>query len=366
MKIYIFMKDVSLTGGTERVTVNLSSLFSKMGHDVTIVSYYHGKSPMTYQPSDNVKVTYLLNTKCPDEGNKLTRIRLFFKALKELKFFLKNEKIDNNTIIISQNFFSNTLMWLAGNAKNTIGCEHFKYDLYPKLVSYIRCYIYSHLKCIVTLTEKDQKRFMEHIDAKKTATIANMVIAKDGVEPNMDSKNIIAIGRLTAQKGFDMLIEAMKTVTNKHPEWIVNIFGEGEDKTMLQTQINNSNLQNNIILRGYSTNIDSEFCKSSFFVLSSRFEGFPLALIEALGQGMPSVAFDCPEGPAQLLETGGGILVEKENVPKLAEAICYMIEHPEFRKSCIEHKDYIRKHLAPEVIYKKWMNLFQQLGYHIQ
>lgn len=364
MKICIFIKDVSLTGGTERVTVNLSSLFSKMGHDVTIISYYHGKNPMTYQPEDNVKVIYLLNTKCPDKGYKLTRIRLFFRALKELKIYLRNKGVDNNTIIISQNFFSNTLMWLAGNAKNTIGCEHFKYDLYPKLINYIRCYIYSHLKCIVTLTEKDQKRFIEHIDAQKTATIANMVIAKEGVGPNLNSKNIIAIGRLTAQKGFDMLIEAMKTVVQKHPKWTVNIFGEGEDKIMLQNLINSSNLQNNIILRGYSSNIDSELCKSSLFVLSSRFEGFPLVLVEALGQGMPSVAFDCPEGPAQLLETGGGILVEKENVPKLAEAICYMIEHPEFRKSCIEHKNYIRKHLAPSVIYNKWMELFHRLGYN--
>lgn len=360
------MKDVSLTGGTERVTVNLSSLFSKMGHNVTIVSYYHGKTPMTYQPSDSVKVTYLLNTRCPDEGNRFKRMQLFIKALKELKQYLKKERIDKDTVIISQNFFSNTLMWLAGNAKNTIGCEHFKYDLYSKPISYVRCCIYSHLKCIVTLTEKDQKRFIEHIDAKKTATIANMVIAKDGVEPDMNSKNIIAIGRLTAQKGFDMLIEAMRTVSDKHPEWVVNIFGEGEDKTILQKQIDKLNLQKNVILRGYSTNLDNEFSKSSFFVLSSRFEGFPLALIEALGQGMPSVAFDCPEGPAQLLETGGGILVEKENVSKLAEAICYMIEHPEFRKNCIEHKDYIRQHLAPEVIYNKWIKLFQKLGYHIE
>ena len=365
MKIYMFMKDVSLTGGTEKVTVNLSSLFSKMGHNVTIVSYYHGKTPMTYQPSNDVKVTYLLETKCPDKGNKLKRIRLFFKALIKLKKYLKKENINKDTIIISQNFFSNTLMWLAGNAKNTIGCEHFKYDLYSKPISYIRCYIYSHLKCIVTLTEKDQKRFVKHIEARKTATIANMVIAKDNVGPDINSKNIIAIGRLTAQKGFDMLIKAMRVVVDKHPDWSVSIFGEGEDKDALQKQIDNFDLKKNVFLRGYSNNLDNEFSKSSFFVLPSRFEGFPLALIEALGQGMPSIAFDCPEGPAQLLENGGGILVEKENVPKLTEAICYMIEHPEFRKNCIEHKNYIRQHLAPEVIYNKWIKLFQKLGYQV-
>lgn len=363
MNIYFFMKDVSLTGGTERVTVNLSSLFCQKGHRVTIVSYYHGKEPMTYRPMDGVRVVYLLNERCPDSGSRLVRLRLFVKALGALRRFFRNDAVSKDDVIISQNFFSNVLMWLTGNARRVIGCEHFKYDVYSKMVRAIRCYVYSHLKCIVTLTEKDRKRFMRHIESDRTATIANMVIAKENVEPDPQSKEMIAVGRLTAQKGFDMLIDAMALVKVKHPEWKVNIFGEGEDKEMLQMRIDKLGLQGNVALRGYSTDIDGEFCKSAFFVLSSRFEGFPLVLIEALGQGMPSVAFDCPEGPAQLLENGGGILVEKENVNKLAEAICYMIEHPEFREKCMKHKDYIRQHLAPDVIYGEWMQLFNRLGF---
>lgn len=365
MKIYFFIKDVSLTGGTERVTVNLASLFYKKGHDVTVVSYYQGKTPITYSPIEGVKVVYLLETRCPDEGNRLKRLRLFIKAFKALKEYVRQERISEKDIIISQNFFSNALMWLSGNAYKVIGCEHFKYDLYSNLVSKIRCHVYSYLKCIVTLTEKDQKRFMEHLDANKTAAIANMVVVKDGVEPDIDSKDIICMGRLTPQKGFDILIDAMVIVAKKHPDWKVNIFGEGEDKDLLKKQIIKNGLQKHVILRGYSTNINAEFSKSAFFVLSSRYEGFPLALIEALGQGMPSVAFDCPEGPAQLLETGGGILVERENVTKLADAICYMIEHQEFRAECVEHRDYIRQHLSPEKIYETWVALFRRLGYAI-
>lgn len=84
-----------------------------------------------------------------------------------------------------------------------------------------------------------------------------------------------------------------------------------------------------------------------------------MVLVEAMSLGMPSVAFDCPEGPAQLLADGGGILVEKENVQKLTEAMIYMIEHPEFRQECTKHREFIKEHLSPEVIYKKWRNVFE-------
>ena len=121
----------------------------------------------------------------------------------------------------------------------------------------------------------------------------------------------------------------MRTVIDKHNDWILNIWGIGDLHDELQNQIDSQHLQQHVFLKGFTRDIVSEYAKSSFFVLSSRYEGFPLALIEALSLGIPSVAFNCPSGCEELLANGGGILVEKENVIKLADAIVYMIEHPQ-------------------------------------
>jgi len=371
MKIFFFIKDVSLTGGTERVTVNLASLFADKGHDVTIGSYYHGKENLTYRPNDKVKVKFLDDQGCYDFGHPLSRLKRFFNALGAIRKFVKTECNGEDTIIISQNFFSNALLWLSGMASKSIGCEHFKYDVYSAPIRYVRNLIYKRFNRIVALTDKDANRFKRHLDASKVFSIPNMVATKDVVSLDPGSTKIIAVGRLAPQKGFDMLIDAMRDVVAKYPNWTLDIFGEGEDKAKLQNQIECCNLKSNVSLKGYSKNIVSEFEKSAFFVLSSRYEGFPLVLVEALGLGMPCAAFDCPEGPSQLLEKGGGVLIPfnrdcgnsktagySENVSNLSQTIAYMIENPAFRDKCMEHRDFIRRELSPDVIYKKWEGLF--------
>lgn len=359
MHIYFFIQDISLTGGTERVTVNLSNLFVAKGHRVTIVSFNKGKEKETYKTVPNVEIVYLSNKLYPIDNGYIARFRSFYQSIKALRYFFKiqvNPQEEN--VFIGQNFFANALLWLVGKSRFALGCEHFKYDLYPKPVRAVRCFIYSSFRRIIVLTDKDRIRFCKHLPQYKVVTIPNMAVAKDDFQLNLNSKCIIAVGRLHPQKGFDMLILASKEVFAKYQDWTLNIFGEGELKDVLQSQIQILRLQKNIFLKGYTTNINAEFAKSAFFVLSSRYEGFPMVLVEAMSLGMPSIAFDCPEGPAQLLADGGGILVEKENVPKLTEAMIYMIEHPEFRQECTKHREFIKEHLSPEVIYGKWLDVF--------
>lgn len=360
MHIYFFIQDISLTGGTERVTVNLSNLFVAKGHQVTIVSFNKGKEKETYQTVPEVDIVYLSHERYPIDNGFIARLYSFYQSINALKTFFKTQ-VDQyeKNVFIGQNFFANTLLWLIGQSKYVLGCEHFKYDLYPKLVRVLRCFVYSFFKKVIVLTDKDRMRFCRHLPQNKVVTIPNMAVANEDFRLDLDSKTIIAVGRLHNQKGFDMLLSASKEVLDKYPDWTLNIFGEGELKEALQSQIQTLRLQKNIFLKGYTNNINAEFAKSAFFVLSSRYEGFPMVLVEAMSLGMPSVAFDCPEGPAQLLADGGGILVEKENVQKLTEAMIYMIEHPEFRQECTKHREFIKEHLSPEVIYKKWRNVFE-------
>lgn len=125
------------------------------------------------------------------------------------------------------------------------------------------------------------------------------------INPKVDIKNkkIIAMGRLNNQKGFDLLIEAWSKLESDFKDWEVNIFGDGALKEQLQKQIDNKNLKK-IFLRGYSKDVAKDMADASIFVLTSRYEGFGLVLLEAQALGLPCVSFDCKEGPSEIIDDG--------------------------------------------------------------
>lgn len=177
-----------------------------------------------------------------------------------------------------------------------------------------------------------------------------------------ENKSIISIGRLCEQKGYDLLLEAWKTVAAKHPDWKLQIYGEGEWEGMLKREIETYGLTESFILHKPVANIRERYVESSFYVLSSRFEGFGLVLIEAMACGLPCVAYDCPNGPADIIKDGeDGILVENGNVSSLSGRICYLIEHEAERKEMGKKaRQNVRRYL-PETVMGKWADYFESL-----
>lgn len=144
---------------------------------------------------------------------------------------------------------------------------------------------------------------------------------------NKSHKVIVAVGRLSYQKGFDMLIDAFYQVTQKVDARLV-IFGEGELRDQMNRQIEGLGLKDKISLAGYTTNPIAEIQAADVFVLSSRFEGSPNVLVEAMSVGTNVVAFDCPHGPLEILDNGRvAPLIEYKNVASLAEAIFSTLQH---------------------------------------
>ena len=139
---------------------------------------------------------------------------------------------------------------------------------------------------------------------------------------------MLAVGRLHEQKGFDLLLQAWQPIEKHYPEWQLRIVGEGPKRAELETQVRELTLRHAIIA-GRTENVADEYSSASLFVLSSRYEGFSLVLAEAMWCGTPCVAFNCPQGPAELLADGRGWLVENGNVEKLTQQIVYAISHPE-------------------------------------
>ena len=178
------------------------------------------------------------------------------------------------------------------------------------------------------------------------------------------NKKVIAVGRLHKQKGFDYLIDAWKYVYLKHSDWILEIYGEGNLRSTLQTQIDKNGLSNVVLLKGKTDNIVSKYVESSIFVLSSRDEAFGLVITEAEVCGLPIVTFDCPSAPAELVENGiNGYVVKMGDVKSLAAKICVLIENEDLRKRMGEESIYVARKFDVKVICEQWKLLYDMVYY---
>ena len=177
----------------------------------------------------------------------------------------------------------------------------------------------------------------------------------------LSEKNVIAIGRYTWQKGFDLLIEAWAIVASKHKDWKLQIYGPG-DNTRYQEIANRKGLEDCVICHTYAKDVYEKYRESSIFVLSSRYEGFGLVLAEAMACGLPAVAFSCPEGPADIItQEVDGILVENGSIQKLAQGLMHLMDNDAKR---IEFGDRARKNMLrfnKETIMQQWIDLFNSL-----
>jgi glycosyltransferase involved in cell wall biosynthesis len=231
----------------------------------------------------------------------------------------------------------------------------FKYLWMRQLISNIR-----KLDKFVVLTNEDKQKWNE-IDQNKIMTIYNPVSSSSQQFSSCENKRVIAAGRYSLEKGFDLLTEAWKYVNEKHPDWTLHIYGDG-DRTDLEKRINRLKLTNSFIANGKTNAITEKYLESSIFVLSSRWEGMPLVLIEAMSLGVAPVSFACPSGPRDIITHGiDGLLVENGNIEMLAENICYLIENEEKRKEMGRNARESVKRFDAKVIMSQWKELFEML-----
>ena len=175
------------------------------------------------------------------------------------------------------------------------------------------------------------------------------------------SKQVIAVGRYTYQKGFDLLIKAWRIVHEHHPDWQLNIYGPG-NREEYQREADALQLSQTVHCHEAAANIYDRYAEHSIFVLSSRFEGFGLVIAEAMATGLPAISFSCPCGPADIItDHQDGLLVENGNIDGLAKAISYLIEHPEKRQQMGWQAVVSAQRYREDTIMQQWIQLFNNL-----
>lgn len=360
MKICFFVSDFTKIGGIERVTSTLVTQLNKREDcDIDIVSMFKGKSDANYELPKNINTVYLLNRPHGVKPHSIKRIIALFSNVKSVRRYFKNNEYD---LIVGQSFPMSLILYMSGLQTKLIAVEHVYSGYYNKAVQSLRNYVYSQIRQVVVLTNADKRFFSNRIRKQSIEVIPNPVRKVSGNKAELHNKKIITVGRLEYQKGYDNLMSIFRAIHEKHPDWTMDIYGEGSLRETIQRQIDGLELSGAVNLCGVTKDIDSKLRESSIFVMSSRFEGFGMVLVEALSIGVPCVSYDCPNGPGDIIKTGvNGILVKNQNKTELHQALEKLIEDTALRKELGSNGPDSVQCFSENVIADKWYRLFLKL-----
>lgn len=179
---------------------------------------------------------------------------------------------------------------------------------------------------------------------------------------SLEDKRVIAVGRLSYQKNYASMIRAFSDVAKRFPEWRLDIYGDGDERDSLKQLISELSLENIVNLRGSTQNVYGEMLHSSLLTLSSRFEGLPMVLIEAISCGLPVVSYACPCGPKDIITDGvDGFIVPVGDEKMLADRICKLIENDSLRRKMGAAAQEKSRQYSLDRIIPMWMDLFEEL-----
>lgn len=383
MKIFYILKSFAAKGGEERVMADKMNYLAEHGHEITLITSEQGEHKLVYPLHQSIrhfdldtrfftvtnqsffKKTYSLYMMRKQFIKRLTAIinelhpdvmTSTIVPLKNIRLTTRVSKSTGIPLILESHLAFKAAVKQNDFAKNTIKWHIAKlYDSWNLLPL-------RHCSQLVALTKGDAANWSRY--SKNVTVIPNPVtyIPKTINDIPQAPNRIIAVGRLHGQKGFDLLIKAFSLIASKIPDWYIDIYGHGSDEEVLKKMIHEKGLDKRISLKGETDAIYDEYKKSQFFVLSSRYEGFGLVLVEAMSCGIPCVSFRCEYGPEDIITDGvDGILAKDGNVEDLANKILWMATNPDKRKSMGVEARSKALLFDKETIMPTWTELFNSL-----
>ena len=373
MKIIYCLHGTYNSGGMERIVINKANYLAKVGHDVSIVTVEQKGREHFFEIHPDITLFDLRINYA--NGNDRAFLWKMFSFLikraihrKRLATYLKANKAD---IVIST--FGNEVTFLPSikDGSKKIAEIHFSrffrmqfdrkglWNLADKYRSTKDLKVVNKYDKFVCLTYEDKGYWTSN---SNLAVIPNFISQYPLKCASLKSHTVIAVGRLSYQKGYERLVDAWKIVTQYHPFWVLKIFGSGEKYDYVNNRIIESNLEKVIEIHEPTSDIQQEYLNSSIFVLSSRYEGLPMVLLEAMSCGLPVVSYDCKCGPKDIINDGvDGFLVREGDIDDLAKKIMLLIESEELREQ-MGTKAYQKSKLySQETIMAKWEEVFESL-----
>lgn len=369
MNILIFISSLS-SGGAERVTANLASYWAAKGWQVTVVTLSTSGSDF-YALPDNVRrisLNLLKESPNPVIGlfNSLSRVWALRRVLSRTKPDVALAMMDKNNILLA-------LASIAIKGWCPIGSERIHPPRYPlgRAWEWLRRLTYRRLDAVVALTHESAVWLRRHTSARHVPVIPNAVpyplpsSAPRLARPKKERPGerwLLAVGRLVDQKGFDLLIAAFQKLASRFSHWRLFILGEGPMRGGLERQIEEAGLQGRVALAGRAGNVGEWYEAADLYVMSSRFEGFPNTLAEAMAHGLPAVSFDCDTGPRDIIRHEvDGLLVPPGDLDALTEALARLMADDALRQQYAARAVEVRQRFSMERVAGMWETLFEEL-----
>lgn len=382
-KIVYCIPDLYKPGGIERIISMKANFLAEYNYgnnySVTIITTGQGNNPTFYQFSSKIKfidldINYDEIVYYPFLKRTWIRRKKRIEHKKRLEKVLKEIAAD---IVIST--FTHDAAFLPSIKDGSKKILEFHFSKGYKLRraatenwSFIFRLAYGYLSlreernvppkydAFVVLTKEDQEAWKTI--RKDTISIPNIIPLLSDERSSKNNKIVIAVGRLDNQKGFDRLIDLWGLIKKDTPDWSLHIFGTGEDKDKLQEQIKKKQLQGQIHIFPPEKNIAKRYAESSIFVMTSRFEGFPMVLLEAMSFGLPSVSYLFKCGPRDAIEDGvNGFLVKEGDKQLFAEKVITLMKDEDLRKRMGNKAAEATQKYTYDNIMQKWIELFQKV-----
>ena len=377
LKIVYITPQLYTADGVARVLTMKANYFAeKFNYDITIILTEGKDKPLFYQLSDKIHVVNLdLNFEEIWHLSFVKKAMIYLKKQHKYKNLLTKELIqlrpDITVTLLRReiNFINDIKDGSKKIGEMHILRSHFRNfeknqtnafkELFSKYWNYRLIGKLKQLERMIVLTEKDCKAWTE---LDNVIAIPNPLPFTPKTVSPLTEKRVIAVGRYYQEKGFDLLLESWAKIYKTHPEWRLEIYGDG-DKVMYEEIRDKLGIPvSSCKLNGRTNTIEQEYVNSSIFVCSSRFEGFGMVLVEAMACGLGVVSFDCPWGPSSILANGeDGILVENGNTNSLAEAIKSLMDHPDKLNTMAQKAIVNVKRFQMDKIAYQWKELLESL-----
>lgn len=353
MKIHFIINSLK-AGGAQRVMILLANYFSQMNHDVSIITFVEGDK---FKADKRVKRIYLNNGKIKNHTLRsiLNLIRFYYKRTNRPTVLIP---------FITRNNFIGIIVGKIYGIK-VISSEHInhlsKADLVDRLT---RKYLYRFSDALTVLTKYDIDFYKNH--RANVVVMPNPSTFEVFEELNRQrEKVILAVGDLNRyhHKGFDNLISLISPVLKEHPDWTLKIVGGGSSGLkFLESLVEDYDISQQVIFVGYSSEVQELMRNSEIYIMTSRFEGLPMVLLEAMSQGMACLSYDCITGPSDIITDGfNGILVKDQDKIAMAKQLNILINSSDLRKKLASNAVGSLERFKIETVYKKYLDIFENI-----
>ncbi len=367
MKILYITDQIYLHGGVERVLTNKSNYFIENDKAKVYIVTTEQKDNLPCYPINSDVVFYDLDINYHRSVSyfRLANLIKVPKHFFRLKKIIKKIKPDV-VITLSNQFDYYFLPFIHKKIPKIKEFHSSRYysnleriqnkSFFRKIFYALNDYIESRYDYLVLLTKDEQQYFK----SKNTVVIPNALSNYSNETSDLKNEIAISAGRIAPVKQFDKLIKTWSYVAATHPNWKLEIYGEGDDRDIkeLQSLINKYNIKDKVKLCGSTDKLEIKMLNSSLYVMSSQTECFPMVLLEAMNCGLPIISFDCPHGPKNIITHNiDGVLTERDSEKELADAIISILEDPNDLKNKGKMAKENVKRFQPDYVMEYWINL---------